>query len=74
MPQSGCGYIIGQTLYVDVLRLKNTNDLNFISLSTHILLVEEVRIHTVHLNHYLTSQRNPPLYTICKLGGGLLHQ
>lgn len=55
--QLGCAYIIGIILHVDALRLQGTNDLNFVSLATELCLVEEVRIHTFHLNHFLTSQR-----------------
>ena len=55
--QIGCVYIVDQTLFVDALCLFRTDDLNFISLATHLRLVKEVRIHTFHIDHYLTSQR-----------------
>ena len=55
--QSKCAYIIGSTLHVHANLLCSRNELNFISLVTHFQLVEEVRIHTFHLNHYLTSRR-----------------
>ena len=55
--QSKFAYIIESTLHVNALQLCTRNELNFISLVTHFHLVEEVRIHTFHLNHYLTSRR-----------------
>ena len=55
--QSKCAYIIGSTLHVHVNLLCTKNELNFMSLVTHFELVEEVRIHTFHLNYYLTARR-----------------
>ena len=55
--QSKCTYIVGNTLHVHAIQLCTRNELNFISLVTHFQLVEKVRVHTFHLNYYLTSQR-----------------
>ena len=44
-------------MHVNALQLCTRNELNFISLVTHFHFVKEVRIHTFHLNHYLTSRR-----------------
>lgn len=55
--ESKCAYIIGNTLHVHAIHLCTRNELNFISLVTHFQLVEEVRIHTFHINHYLTYRR-----------------
>lgn len=55
--QSKCAYIVGNTLHVHAIQLCTRNELNFISLVTHFQLVEKVRIHTFHLNYYLTSRR-----------------
>ena len=48
----GSVYVIDQVLFVDALRLCNTNDLNFILLATHLGLVNEIRIHTFHVDNY----------------------
>ena len=64
--QSKFAYIIESTLHVNALQLCTRNELNFISLVTHFHLVEEVRIHTFHLNHYLTSRRaHVRLQSVC---------
>ena len=55
--QSKYTYIVEDTLYVHALQLCTKSDLNFISLVTHFQLVKEVRIHTFHLNYYLTARR-----------------
>ena len=51
----GSVHVIDQVLFVDALRLCNTNDLNFILLATHLGLVNEVHIHTFHVDHYFTA-------------------
>ena len=55
--QTKCAYIVGSTLHVHANHLCTRNELNFISLVTHFQLVEEVRIHTFHLNYFLTTKR-----------------
>ena len=55
--QTKCAYIVGSTLHVHANHLCTRNELNFISLVTHFQLVEEVRIHTFHLNYFLTARR-----------------
>ena len=55
--KSGCVYVIGQTLHVNVLQLCNRNELNFILLITYFGLVDEVRIHNFHFYYFLTSRR-----------------
>ena len=50
-------YVIGTTLHVHTLHLRKRDELNFILLATHLRLVDEVRIHNFHINHYLTSRR-----------------
>lgn len=54
---SKCAFIIGSTLHVNAIHLCTRNELNFISLVTHFQLVDKVRIHTFHLDIYLTSRR-----------------
>ena len=46
--------MIDQVLFVDALRIFTNNDLNFILLATHLGLVNEVHIHTFHVDHYFT--------------------
>lgn len=55
--KSGCAYVIGQTLHVNVLQLRSRNELNFILLITYFGLVDEVRIHNFHFYYFLTSRR-----------------
>lgn len=50
-------YIIGTTLHVHVLQLCWKDELNFISLATHLHMVDEVRVHNFHLNYLLTVRR-----------------
>lgn len=52
-----CAFIVGNTLHVRALHLKTKNELKYISLVTHFQLVDEVRIHTYHINHYLTPRK-----------------
>ena len=49
--------MIDQFLFLDALRLCNTNDLKFILLATCLGLVNEVHIHTFHVDHYFTASR-----------------
>ena len=55
--KSKCAYLVGNTLHVHATQLCTRNELNFISLATHFQLVEEVRIHTFHLDYYFTSRK-----------------
>ena len=50
-------YVIGTTLHVHVLHLQNRDELNLISLTMHFCLVDEVRIHSFHLNHFFSVRR-----------------
>ena len=50
-------YIIGTTLHVHTLHIRKKDELNFISLATHLHLVNEVRIHVFHVDFFLTSRR-----------------
>ena len=50
-------YVIGTTLHVHVLQLCKKNKVNVILLATHLCLVDEVRIHNFHINHYLIARR-----------------
>ena len=50
-------YVIGTTLHVHVLQLHRKDGVNFILLATHLRLVNEVRIHNFHINHFLTARR-----------------
>ena len=50
-------YVIGTTFHVHVLQLCKRDKVNFILLATHLRLVDEVRIHNFHINHYLTARR-----------------
>ena len=49
-------YIIGTTLHVHLLHLQKRDELNLISLNTHFHLVDEVRIHNFHLNHFFSAR------------------
>ena len=50
-------YMIDQTLFVDSLILYDTGNLNFFLLSTQFGLMNEVHIHTFHVDHYLTAYK-----------------
>jgi len=49
--------IIGTTLHVNVIRLRERNELNLILLATSLRVVNEVRIHNFQVNYYLTARR-----------------
>ena len=48
-------YVIGTTLHVHMLHLCKKDELNLISLATHLRLVDDVRIHNFHLNHFFCA-------------------
>ena len=50
-------YVIGTTLHVHALHLRKKDELNFILLAMHLRLVNEVRIHNFHIDHFLTARR-----------------
>ena len=50
-------YVFGTTLHVHALNLQKKDELNFILLATHLRLVNEVRIHNFHIDHFLTAKR-----------------
>ena len=50
-------YITGTTLHVHILHIRKKDELNFISLATHLHLVSEVRIHSFQVDFYLTARR-----------------
>ena len=50
-------YVIDTTLHVHTLHLCKRDELNFILLATHLRLVDEMRIHNFHINHYFTARR-----------------
>ena len=50
-------YIIGTTLHVHVLKLRWKDEVNLIQIATKLLVVDEVRIHSFHLHHYLTARK-----------------
>ena len=50
-------YVIGTTLHVHMLHVRKRDELNLISLTTHLRLVDEVRIHNFHLNHFFSARR-----------------
>ena len=56
-------YIIGTTLHLHVLHLKKKDELNLITLATHLRIVDEVRIHNFHLTFYLTKNREHVCFT-----------
>ena len=49
-------YIIGTTLHVHLLHLRKRDKLNLISLTTHFCLVDEVRIHSFEINHFISAR------------------
>ena len=50
-------YIIGTTLHVHILHIRKKDELNFISLATHLHLVNEVRVHVFQVDFFLTARR-----------------
>ena len=50
-------YIIGTTLHVHLLNFRKRDELNFISLTTHFHIVNEVRIHCFEISHYYSARR-----------------
>ena len=51
-----CGVrIIGTTLHVNVIRLREKDELNLILLATSLRVVNKVRIHNFQINFYLTT-------------------
>lgn len=50
-------FILGSTLHINPIHLSAKDELNFISLATHFRLVDEVRIHTFHIDIYLTNRK-----------------
>lgn len=50
-------YIIGTTLHVHVLKLRKKDEVNLILLATQFQLVDEVRIHSFHLHHYISPRK-----------------
>ena len=57
-------YVIGTTLHVHVLQLYKNDELNLISLAMHLCLVDKVRIHNFHLNHFFTVRRKNVCITL----------
>ena len=50
-------YIIGTILHVHTLHIHKKDELNFISLATHLHLVSEVRIHVFQVDFFLIARR-----------------
>ena len=50
-------YVIGTTLHVHVLQLRKKDELNLTLLAMHLCLVDKVRIHNFHINHFFTARR-----------------
>ena len=50
-------YVIGTTLHVYVLHLCKKDELNLISLTMDLRLVDKVRINNFHLNHFFIARR-----------------
>ena len=50
-------YIIGTTLHMHLLNLRKRDELNFISLTTHFCLVNEVRIRYFKISHHFSAKR-----------------
>ena len=57
LPESNAVYIIGTTLHVHPTRLRFKDELNLILLATQFCVVDEVRIHSYHLNFFVTARR-----------------
>ena len=57
LPETNAVYIIGTTLHVHPIRLRFKDELNLILLATQFRVINEVRIHNIHLNFFITARR-----------------
>ena len=49
--------IVGTSLHISLIHLRERNELNLILLATSLQVVSEVRIHNFQVNYYLTIRR-----------------